>query len=158
VIAKDLDVIRLIKQDNPSTEVLLLCRCLPTQSLLAALAAGAGGFLLPTNKADDIVNAIVELRQGGAPFSPTVARQIVGHIRHQSSPEPESQMPQLTSREQEVVDAVVKGLSYKQIAYQLDVALETVRHHIKNIYAKFNVHSKTQLIAAVLNSQQLSEV
>lgn len=145
-VVQQLHLIRLVKQIKPNIEILLFCPSPPTETLLKVLSSGISGFMLPTTEADDMVSAIFELSGGGAPFSPIIGRQIVGHFQRQTnSPQP----PLLTCREQQVADALVKGLSYKQIAFELDIALETVRHHIKNIYAKYGVHSKTQLIATL---------
>ncbi|MFT4924915.1 MAG: DNA-binding NarL/FixJ family response regulator [Phenylobacterium sp.] len=159
-----LDGIRLIKQDSPKTQVMMLTPYPDTDRIFAALTAGANGYLLKNTSLSDIKHAIIELNSGGSPMSPTIARKVLSHF-HRETTKPTimpstkpaanpatSQLPTLTKREQQIVDALVDGLSYKQIALRLSIGLETVRHHIKNVYAKFHVHSKSQVIAKVISA------
>jgi DNA-binding NarL/FixJ family response regulator len=140
-----LDGLRLVKQDSPNTQVMILTHNPHSDKVFAALGAGAGGYLLKDTCATQITNAIIELHSGGAPLSPSIARKVINHFSQPAKP----QLPSLTPREQQIVDTLVEGLSYKQIANRLSIALETVRHHIKNIYSKWQVHSKSRLIALV---------
>lgn len=147
-----LDSVKLIKQDSPKTEVLMLCGHISTQVLIKALDAGINGFVLAHHCNMVLEQSIIELIHGGSPLSPKIARQLVGQLQLNHKPQCS---PELTHREQQVVNALIGGLSYKQVAAKLNIALETVRHHVKNIYGKYDVHSKSQLIASVVQPPAL---
>lgn len=142
------DAIRLIKQDNPNTEVMVLSMHCDSDKIFAALSAGASGYLLKNTELAGIKQAIIELYDGGAPMSGAIARKVLDYFKPKKT---KPALPKLTPREQQIVDALMDGLSYKQIAARLSIGLETVRHHIKNVYHKFQVNSKSQVVAKVLH-------
>ncbi len=143
-----IDGIRLIKQDSPNSEVMMLSRDATDEKIFSALRAGACGCLLKNTELNQVKQAIIDLHQGGAPMSPAIARAVCHHFQPKKQ---QSTSVKFTRREQQVVDAIVDGLAYKQIATRLSIGLETVRHHIKNIYSKLQVNSKAQVIAKVLS-------
>ena len=112
-----------------------------------AICAGACGYLLKDTPPDRLRDAIRELMAGGAPMTPEIARRVVATFR---------QVPQLQSehglspRELDVLRALGQGHSYKTAAKALDLSLDTVRFHIRNIYAKLHVHSKSEAVIAAL--------
>jgi DNA-binding NarL/FixJ family response regulator len=112
------------------------------QKIFEALCAGASGYLLKNAPFEELKNSIIELKKGGAPMSPQIARKVIDYFK----PKKEPKESVLSDKEKEVVVALVDGLSYKQIAERLFISFETVRSHIKNIYKKLHVHSKAEII------------
>ncbi len=142
--------IRLIKNQFAQTEIMMLTIYPDVDKIFDSLCAGASGYLLKNTELAGIKSSLIELHQGGAPMSPTVARKVIGHFEPLKPNSCDSGLELLTKREQQVVDGLVDGLAYKQVATRLEISLETVRHHIKNIYSKLQVNSKAQVIARVL--------
>ena len=110
-----------------------------------ALCAGASGYLLKQSTPDQIMDAIRLVYEGGAPMSPSIARKIVQSFpSHKKTSE---NLELLTGRESQVLHYLSQGLSYKLVAAELGISLETVRTHIKRIYEKLQVHSVTEAIS-----------
>ena len=140
-----------IRRCFPTTEVIMLTVYDDDDAVLAALCAGASGYLLKDATPVRILEAIREVHEGGAPMTPRIARKVL-HLFRQVPP-PSTADYRLTAREQEVLRALVDGKSYKQIALQMGITVETVRTHIKNIYHKLQVHSKSQAVAKALRER-----
>ncbi|MGE5795634.1 MAG: helix-turn-helix transcriptional regulator, partial [Ignavibacteria bacterium] len=102
----------------------------------------ASGYLLKNAPFDELKASIIELKEGGAPMSPQIARKVINYFK----PKKEVKESVLSDKEKEVVIGLVDGLSYKQIGERLFISFETVRSHIKNIYKKLHVHSKAEII------------
>lgn len=117
------------------------------QHVFEAICAGASGYLLKDTPPERLREAIRELVAGGAPMTPEIARRVVATFR---------QVPQttvehgLSPRELDVLRALGQGHSYKTAARALDLSIDTVRFHIRNIYAKLHVHSKSEAVLAAL--------
>jgi DNA-binding NarL/FixJ family response regulator len=115
--------------------------------VLAALKAGATGYLLKDSAMEDIGEAVMQLVQGGSPISPPIARYLLKHFRQsERETKPEVDIPILTNREREVLNLIVKGFSYKEIATLLRLSLHTVPSHIKSLYGKLAVHSRSEAV------------
>ncbi len=140
-----------IRQCFPTTEVVMLTVYDDDDVVFAALCAGASGYLLKDATPARILEAIREVHAGGAPMTPRIARKVLQLFRQ--VPPPATADYRLTAREQDVLRALVDGKSYKQIARQMGVTVETVRTHIKNIYHKLQVHSKSQAVAKALRER-----
>jgi len=108
-----------------------------------ALRAGACGYLLKRTPPVEIAEALRVARDGGSPMSPHIARQVVSFFHRSPSPKPERA---LTVREQEVLDLLIVGKSYKDIAQHLGVSVDTVRSHVRKVYDKLHIHSRTEVI------------
>jgi DNA-binding NarL/FixJ family response regulator len=108
-----------------------------------ALRAGACGYLLKRTPPAEIAEALRVARDGGSPMSPHIARQVVSFFHRSPSPKPERA---LTVREQEVLDLLIVGKSYKDIAQHLGVSVDTVRSHVRKVYDKLHIHSRTEVI------------
>jgi DNA-binding NarL/FixJ family response regulator len=108
-----------------------------------ALRAGACGYLLKRTPPVEIAEALRVARDGGSPMSPHIARQVVSFFHRSPSPKPERA---LTAREQEVLDLLIVGKSYKDIAQHLGVSVDTVRSHVRKVYDKLHIHSRTEVI------------
>lgn len=138
------EALPLLRARWPRAEFLMLTVHEDEERIFAALRAGATGYLLKTTVPGAILDAIREVHVGGAPMSASVARQVVQTFQR---PNPASEL--LSHRECEVLDALVEGKTYKQIADSLFVSVNTVGFHVKQIYQKLHVHSRAQAAAVV---------
>lgn len=145
-----IDGIKLIKQQQPEINIIMLTIYHDSHKIFEALRAGASGYLLKNTPLAEIKEAIAQLQAGGAPMSPQIARKVIEHFNHPNKPVPESP---LTAKEKEIVVGLVDGLSYKLIADRMNISVETVRFHIKNIYQKLHVHSKAEVITKSLRGE-----
>ncbi len=128
---------------DPAPIPLVLTTFDDSNLLFDALKAGACGYLLKTASPAEVAEAIHQVRAGGSPMSLRIARKVVNHFRRQAKP---ATPGVLSVREQEVVDQLATGARYKEIASSLGVSIETVRSHIKNIYGKLHVNSRTEAV------------
>ena len=142
-----IDGMRLIRERNTETDVIMLTIYTDWQRIFEALRAGASGYLVKNPPLAEIKQAIENVRAGGAAMSSEIARRVLTHFAGPPMPKPEAA---LTPREKELVVALVDGLSYKMIAGRMDVSIDTIRFHIKNIYRKLEVNSKGEVIARSL--------
>lgn len=139
-----IDGIRLIKDQYPSIDIMVLTIYLDAKNVFSALRAGASGYLLKNTSRDEIIEGIKLVYADGALMSPKIARKVIDHF-HPKKKTPQEK-PLLTQREMEIVVGIVDGLTYKSIASRLNISLDTVRHHIKNVYYKLQVNSKTGVV------------
>lgn len=140
---------------NPKVDIVMLTNSDDSDYIFLALMEGAVGYISKKKVNPTILrDAIYTVHRGGSYMSPSIARKVVAHYNQQkrarSSRNPESQ---LTARQQEIVQGLVDNLSYKEIAQRLNIGLETVRDHIKNIYRKLQVNSKTEVIRKKLDGE-----
>lgn len=145
-----INAIRLLKDEHPSVNVIMLTVYMDPHKIFDSLCAGASGYLLKTTPFVEIRDAIQMVHQGGAPMSPQIARKVIEHFQRRSAPLPGAE---LTAREREIVLGLVEGLSYKMLAARMNVAIETIRTHIKNIYQKLQIHSKAEVISKSLKGE-----
>jgi DNA-binding NarL/FixJ family response regulator len=144
------EVIRQISQQRCPTECLVLTAYDDDAHLLAALEAGAVGYIVKDRAtAAEIVAAIAEVRQGGAPMSFGLARRVLEALRAREAQPPASSVQVLSVREREVLEARARGLTSRQVAATLHISYETVRQHHKLIYEKLHVHSIAAAVAAM---------
>ncbi len=114
-----------------------------TDSVFSALKAGASGYLIKITPPAKLLDSIIDVCNGGSPMSSVIARMVVGSFQAEtSSPE----LEKLSEREKQILDLLSKGFRYKEIADQLFISPETVRKHIRNIYEKLQVNSRTDAI------------
>jgi DNA-binding NarL/FixJ family response regulator len=141
---------KIIQQKYPDIEIIMLTVYHDSHKIFDSLKAGASGYLLKHTSLPEIKNAIELLMQGGAPMSPQIARKVITHFNDRGQKQQESN---LTNREQDIVNGLVDGLSYKLIADRLYISIDTVRAHIRNIYKKLHVNSKAEVIAKSLRGE-----
>jgi len=132
--------IRILKDKLPDIDILVLTIQSESETVFDALCAGASGYLMKDTPPAQLLDAIRESYDGGAPMSTRIARLVVESFKI-------TQQTSLTNRETEVLTHLCKGKSYKMIADDLFISEETVRRHIKNIYRKLEVHSKSEAVA-----------
>ncbi len=120
--------------------------------IFQALQAGASGYLLKETAPSALLDAISELKKGGSPMSSSIARRVIKYFHREPSKGQQATMENLTKREREVLVLLTKGYLYKEIAAQLGISFDTVHTHIRNIYEKLHVRSRSEAIAAYLGA------
>jgi DNA-binding NarL/FixJ family response regulator len=143
-----------IKQRFPALNVLMQTVFEDEDKVFAAICNGASGYVLKNTLPARMLEAIVETYQGGAPMSPVIARKVLTLMQSQN-PQAGTDKEKifLTPREKEVLGLMVDGFSYKMIAADRRISFETVRSHIKNIYAKLHVATMTEAVAKAIKSR-----
>ncbi|AWI26257.1 response regulator transcription factor [Flavobacterium pallidum] len=136
--------IRELKLSCPGTQFLMCTSFEDTDSVFSALKAGATGYLTKTTQPSKILDAIVEVHKGGSPMSSHIARKVVASFQPDNSQNKELQ--KLSEREKQILSELSQGLRYKEIADKLFLSTETVRTHIRNIYEKLQVNSRTEAL------------
>ena len=142
-----IECLKQAKRSNPEISVIMLTVFEDDERVFESIAAGADGYLLKKTSSKKIVESLLDLRNGGAPMSAPIARRVLDMFRAPHMRKTEN----LTKREVEILEQLVKGYTSKQIADKLFISTETVRDHLKNIYQKLHVHSKTEAVAKVLS-------
>jgi len=143
--------VRTLKTNFNDIQVLMFTVFEDEEKIFDAIRAGASGYLLKKTPPEEIVEAVKELFEGGAPMSPSIARKVIQAF--QTQPASTLEDYQLTAREKEILYALVDGLTYKKIAEKYFVSIHTVRSHISSIYEKLHVNSKSQAVAKVLQNK-----
>jgi len=137
-----IDCVRRLKAEHPALQFVMLTVYEDSDLIFKALQAGAHGYLLMRSSPDKIVEAILDVSQGGAPMSSNIARKVVQSFENKGlSFEDQAN---LTPREEQILGCVVRGLINKEIADELSVSIETIRAHLKSIYEKLHVRSRTE--------------
>jgi DNA-binding NarL/FixJ family response regulator len=139
-----LDLVGRVSAEYPECDILVVTIFGDEQSVIGALEAGARGYLLKGALEHDIASDIRHLRSGGSPLSPVIARQVLKRL----VPERTERTPgeALTPRESEILNAIARGFSYAETAGLMRISVQTVHSHLKNIYRKLAVHSKTEAV------------
>ena len=132
------------------TQFLMCTSYEDTESIFNALKAGASGYLTKTTQPSKLLDAILDVYNGGSPMSSHIARKIVLSFQKAVS---NTELEKLSAREQEILDHLSKGLRYKEISDKLFISTETVRKHIRNIYEKLQVNSRTDALNKVYGSK-----
>jgi len=144
-----------LKLKLPELAVLILTVYEDEDKIFQALQAGASGYILKRSHPGEIVGAVREMLEGGAPMTSTIARKVVESFRQAATSERDGlDAAGLSRREIEVLRCLSKGLSNKEIADELHITAETVRWHLKHIYDKFHVHGRTEAAIKFLKMQQ----
>lgn len=146
-----IEAVRRIRQFDRQVQILMITVFDDNSHVYDALYAGANGYLLKKYISDKLIHAIQEVLQGGAPMSPAIARMIISNM--QQAPPSQSNDYQLTNREKEILLWLSKGNSFKMIAAELNISLDTVRTHIKRIYDKLHVRSQIEAVSKAINEK-----
>jgi DNA-binding NarL/FixJ family response regulator len=136
-----IECVRKLRAQQPTVQVVMLTVYEDNDLIFKALQAGAHGYLLKRSSPDKILEAILEVSRGGAPMSSIIARKVVQSFE---CPAPADEQVNLTPREREILNGVVRGLINKEIAEEFSISVETIRVHLKNIYEKLHVRSRTE--------------
>lgn len=141
-----IECIKQLKAKLPKIQFMVITISEDEEKVFDALAAGANSYLLKGMMLPTIIENIKELYNGGAPMSSQIARKVVKFLRKSTTTRENPYKEMLTKREKEVLSFLSKGFSYKSIAKELFVSLETIKSHCHNIYEKLHVSNKTQAL------------
>ena len=137
-----LELIRHCAERHPAADIMVITLFAEQRKVLECIRAGAKGYLHKDQEADSCVDAIREIRRGGSPISPVIARQLLLHIK----PQPQAGDAKLSERELEILNLLARGFSKRECADLLNLSVNTVSYHVKNIYAKLEVNSRTEAL------------
>lgn len=147
-----IDGIRLAKQISPSIKVVMLTVFEDTDSILRAIAAGASGYLHKSATMKEAVESLKSILAGGAPMSPQIARKMLEVFAGKNAPAADYG---LTPRETEILKLLVEGLTKKEIADKLFLSFHTIDNHLRNIYSKLRVQSRSSAVSKALKERLL---
>ena len=139
-----IEAVRIIKEKCPSIQFMMCTVYEDDEKIFDALAAGASGYILKKTKSAELVAAIRDLYEGGAPMSGQIASRVVASFRKKEESRDIVLLESLSSREHEILEFLVKGRLYKEIASTLVISQETVRKHVYNIYKKLHVNNRVE--------------
>ena len=151
-----IELIRQCRRLQPACSVMVITMFGDEANMLRAFEAGAQGYLLKDGTEADLATHVHNLRAGGAPMSPVIARQLLDRWSQTQRPStPPAQAPDcaraplgeaLSRRESEVLDLISRGFTYAEIASSMAVSISTVHTHVRNIYGKLDVHNRTEAV------------
>jgi RNA polymerase sigma factor (sigma-70 family) len=139
-----IEAVRIIKEKCPSIQFMMCTVYEDDEKIFDALAAGASGYILKKTKSAELVAAIRDLYEGGAPMSGQIASRVVASFRKKEESRDIVLLESLSAREHEILEFLVKGRLYKEIASTLGISQETVRKHVYNIYKKLHVNNRVE--------------
>lgn len=143
-----IEAVKKIRAAGLSVPVIMLTVFDDNRNVFDAICAGASGYLLKKHISAKLFDALDEVLAGGAPMSPSIARMVVASMQP-ASPNPY----QLTPREKDVLKSLAQGNSYKLIAAEFEISVDTVRTHLKKVYEKLHVHSQTEAVSKAINER-----
>jgi DNA-binding NarL/FixJ family response regulator len=141
-----IEAVRKLKAQFPSIQFIMSTVYEDDESIFESLKAGASGYLLKKASYEKILDAIEEVHKGGSPMSGLIARRVIDEFRKENIHE---EANVLTQREKEILNGLVNGLRYKEIASNLNISVETVRNHVRHIYEKLHVQSRMEAVKKV---------
>ncbi len=144
-----IEAVRRIRAAGIDTPILMLTVFDDTVHVFDAICAGASGYLLKKHISSKLFDAMDEVLHGGAPMSPSIAHMVIASMQKPIAVNPYK----LTAREQEILTSLAKGNSYKMMAVEFSVTVDTIRAHIKKVYEKLHVHSQTEAVSKALNER-----
>lgn len=142
--------VKRTKQINSEVNILMLTVYEESEVVYDALCAGACGYLVKKTPPAKLLEAIKDIYNGGSPMSSQIARQVINSFRNERSSDSQYN---LSGREKEVLLLLSDGNNYQEIGEQLFISVDTVRHHIRNIYKKLHVHSQSEAVAKAIRKK-----
>lgn len=146
-----IEATRILKEKYPTVQIIMLTVFEDEKNIFNAILAGANGYILKKTPPVNLLQAIEEAHSGGMPMTPKIARQVIEMFK-QYAPS-ESKDFSLTDREKEILSCLVNGMNYAMVGEKLFISLDTVRNHIRHIYEKLHVHSKSQAVAKAIKQK-----
>jgi DNA-binding NarL/FixJ family response regulator len=147
-----IEAVRKIREFDKHVQIIMLTVFDDNTHVFEAMYAGANGYLLKKYVSDKLIHAIKEVLDGGAPMSPSIARMVISNMQQPVNTVAENDY-QLTNREKETLQLLSKGNSFKMIAAELSISIDTVRTHIKRIYDKLHVRSQIEAVSKAINEK-----
>lgn len=148
-----LEGIRKIRVVNTDIKIIVLTVFEDNQNVFDAICSGANGYLLKKSSPDQIVEAIHDVLAGGSPMTSSIASKVLKLLADTNLSAQQKEDHGLTKREKEILQSLVNGNSYKMIASEQDISIDTVKSHLKKIYQKLHVHSQTEAVAKALRNK-----
>lgn len=142
-----IEAVKIIRKFNTEVQIIMLTVFDDNMHVYDAICAGASGYLLKKHVSDRLLDAIADVTKGEAPMSPGIARLVIQNLQQNK---PADNNYNLTKREAEILKNLSQGNSYKMIASELFITIDTVRSHIKHIYEKLQVHSQTEAVCKAI--------
>jgi DNA-binding NarL/FixJ family response regulator len=146
-----IDATRLIKQHFPQVNILIQTVFFEDGYIFNAICAGASGYILKSTTPDGYLESIKDVQAGGSPMTPGIARRVLELFK--TNLQPAATNYNLSPQEKKVLQLLIAGKSYKMIAAELFVALDTIKSHVSNIYVKLQVHSGTEAVALAIRNR-----
>jgi len=143
--------VRILRERHPGLLILMITIYDDDRRVFGAICAGACGYLLKKTAPAKLLEGIREAAEGGAPMTPQIARRVLGLFREVRPPEPAT--CDLTPHETRLLKLFVEGHNYKTAAAELGVSVNTINHHVRNIYSKLQVHSRSEAVARALRDR-----
>lgn len=147
-----IEAVNLLHHKFPNIRIMMQTVFDDDDKIFAAIRAGASGYILKKATPAKIIEAIIETCKGGAPMTPSIAEKVLNMFRTQTQ-QTNAEKIDLSNREKEILTLLVKGKSYKMIAADCFISIDTVNSHIKNIYEKLHVHSKSEAVVKAINQK-----
>ena len=152
-----IEAVKMIRKHFPKLRILMQTVFEDDDKVFESLVAGASGYVLKNMPSDKMVEAIVEVHNGGAPMSPSIASRVLNLFQHYvRKPEKETEEYNLSQREKEVLSCMVDGKPYKVICDELSITYSTVRSHVQKIYEKLHVSNNTEAVSKALKQKLVS--
>lgn len=148
-----IEATQLIKKHFPNVLVLIQTVFFEDEYIFDAICSGASGYILKTTTPEDYLEAIKNVQSGGSPMTPGIARRVLELFKTNLQQQPANNDYNLTPQEKKVLQLLVEGKSFKMIAAELFIAFDTVKAHIRNIYAKLHVHSGTEAVVKAIRNK-----
>jgi DNA-binding NarL/FixJ family response regulator len=142
-----------IHNDFPQIKILIQTVFEDDDKIFSAICAGASGYILKSNGLTQLLNAILEVHNGGAPMSPVIAARVLRLFQKFAPPLPSTQDIELSPREKEILSLIVEGYDFHTIAKKIFISYETVRTHVKKVYKKLHVASATEAVALAIRQR-----
>lgn len=150
-VMNGIEAVKRIREFNPHVPIIMLTVFDDNSHVLDAIIGGASGYLLKKYISDHLLDAINDVLAGEAPMSPGIARMVIQHVQGINSHRQNTY--NLTKRESEILASLAQANSYKMIAVQYSISIDTVRTHIKKIYEKLQVHSQVEAVSKAKNEK-----
>jgi len=148
-----IDATKIIKANFPAIHILIQTVFFEDDYIFNAICAGASGYILKSTSPDGYLDAIRDVQSGGSPMTPGIARKVLELFKTNLQPASAVKDYNLTGQEKRVLQLLVAGKSYKMIAAELFISLDTVKTHVSNTYAKLHVHSGTEAVSVALRDK-----
>ena len=146
------EAVKVIKKNFPEIKIIMQTVVEDDDKIFQSICNGASGYLLKSTTPARLLQAIEEVNEGGAPMTPSIAQKVLEKFRHQS-PVSLNELNDLSDREKEILNCLVEGMSYKMIASSCKISIDTVRFHIRNIYDKLHVSSKSEAVIKAMKGK-----
>lgn len=147
-----IEAVKKVRDFDKNVQIIMLTVFDDNTHVFEAMYAGANGYLLKKYVSDKLIHSIREVLEGGAPMSPSIARMVISSMQQPVKQAPENDY-QLTAREKETLQLLSQGNSFKMIAAELSISIDTVRTHIKRIYDKLHVRSQIEAVSKAINEK-----